>query len=360
MTPTTRHPLPAHGGNLAEIARAYGVDEASLIDFSANINPLGLPESVRNVIENGADLLLHSMLAAAEQDGDGWKVTVCTKSGLTEMQTKVLIDCTGDADVVAIAGLELNIPESCQPATQVCQASGYDVNSLDLAAIDRAFVEAVAAGEVEPEDGGWRIDQPAVSGWLRKGGRNANHVRCTDARDSLGRTKLEVEGRRGVYRLYHFLRKHPGLESLRIDYATPECGVRETATIMGKETVTLEDYSTGRKWDDAVCYSFYPIDLHGIDSHEWQAWPLKKGTVPTVPRGALLPRDSRNLIAAGRCISSDRLANSSLRIEATCMATGQAAGVMAALSARTGVEVESLDLAEIRAMLQDHGAIVPE
>ena len=59
MTPTTRHPLPAHGGNLAEIARAYGVDEASLIDFSANINPLGQPESVKDVIENGADLLLH-------------------------------------------------------------------------------------------------------------------------------------------------------------------------------------------------------------------------------------------------------------------------------------------------------------
>ena len=312
------------------------------------------------VLDSGADLLLHSMLAAAEQDGDGWKVTVCTKSGLTEMRAKVLIDCTGDADVVAIAGLELNIPENCQPATQVCQASGYDVNSLDLEAIDRAFVEAIAAGEVKPEDGGWRIDQPAVSGWIRKGGRNANHVRCRDARVSLGRTKLEAEGRRGVYRLYHFLRKQPGLENLRIDFASPECGVRETATIMGKETVTLDDYSSGRKWDDAICYSFYPIDLHGIDSQEWQAWPLKKGTVPTVPRGALLPRDSRNLMAAGRCISSDRLANSSLRIEATCMATGQAAGVMAALSARTGVEVESLDLAESHAMLQEHGAIIPE
>lgn len=59
MTDPPSCALPRHGGNLAEIARAYGVDEASLIDFSANINPLGQPESVRNVIENGADLLLH-------------------------------------------------------------------------------------------------------------------------------------------------------------------------------------------------------------------------------------------------------------------------------------------------------------
>jgi len=113
-------------------------------------------------------------------------------------------------------------------------------------------------------------------------------------------------------------------------------------------------------WDDALCYSFYPIDLHGMDSAEWQAWPLEEGAVPTVPRGALLPRGGQNLMAAGRCISSDRLANSALRIQATCMATGQAAGAMAAMSARSGVDVGSLDIAEVRALLREHGAITPE
>ena len=110
----------------------------------------------------------------------------------------------------------------------------------------------------------------------------------------------------------------------------PECGIRETVTIQGEATITHEDYVSGRLWQDAVCYSFYPIDLHyarggGIDTR-----PLQPGTVPTVPRGALVPRGSRRLLAAGRCLSSDREANSALRVQATCMACGQAAAVLAA------------------------------
>jgi hypothetical protein len=82
--------------------------------------------------------------------------------------------------------------------------------------------------------------------------------------------------------------------------------------------------------------------------------------VPTVPRGALLPEGSRNFLVAGRCLSSDRLANSALRVQATCMATGQAAGAMAALSAAKGADPEQLSLADVHALLREHGAIVPE
>lgn len=311
------------------------------------------------VLGAGADLWLHAMVGQAGQEVGGWLLQICTKCGLTEAETKVLVDCTGDADVVSIAGLPVNIPEACQPATSICRASGYNLEELDLAAIDQAFTEAVSRGEVKPEDGCWRIDAANVSSWLRSAGANANHIRCRDGRTTAGRTELEVEGRRSVYRLYRFLRRQPGLENLRIDWAAPEVGVRETATIIGEETVTLEDYTEGRYWEDAVCYSFYPIDLHGIDSQEWQAWPLKKGVVPTVPRGALLPRDSRNLMVAGRCISSDRLANSALRIQATCMATGQAAGAMGALAGKADREVRSLSIEAIRELLREHGAIVP-
>ncbi|MFA6666565.1 MAG: FAD-dependent oxidoreductase, partial [Armatimonadota bacterium] len=84
-----------------------------------------------------------------------------------------------------------------------------------------------------------------------------------------------------------------------------------------------------------------------------------KGIVPTIPRGAMLPQDSKNLIAAGRCLSSDRLADSALRTQATCMATGQAAGAMAALAVQTGKDVEALCINEIHTLLKAHAAIVP-
>jgi len=73
----------------------------------------------------------------------------------------------------------------------------------------------------------------------------------------------------------------------------------------------------------------------------------------------VLPINSRNFIVAGRCISSDRMANSALRTQASCMAMGQAAGVMGALSAKTGKEVSDLNMDFIYSLLEKHDAIIP-
>jgi hypothetical protein len=107
----------------------------------------------------------------------------------------------------------------------------------------------------------------------------------------------------------------------------------------------------------AVAHAFYPIDLH----YEGGVTPkhLREGVVATIPLGALLPQGGKNLLVAGRCLSSDQLANSALRVQASCMAMGQAAGVAAALAARTGVTPARVPLADIRRELVRHGAIVP-
>ena len=81
--------------------------------------------------------------------------------------------------------------------------------------------------------------------------------------------------------------------------------------------------------------------------------------IPTVPLGALVPKNSRNIIVAGRCVSSDRLANSGLRVQAPCMAMGQAAGVAAALAAQQKTTPLDVPLEDIRRVLGKHGAIVP-
>lgn len=313
------------------------------------------------VLDAGVELLLHTMLAATEKLERGWQVTICTKSGLTNLRANVLIDCTGDASAAAMSGCPLLVPDACQPATMTCRLSGYSVEALDFQALNQAFREAVQRGELKAEDACQRTDRPMVEGWLRNKGVNASHVRADmDARTSQGRTRLEVEGRRAVRRLTRWLRRQGGLENLRVDSLGPEIGVRETVRIEGEALITLEDYTSGRVWPEALCYAFYPIDQHGMDTAEWQAWPLEHGTVPTVPRGALIPRRSADLLAAGRIISSDRLALSALRVQATCMATGQAAGAMAALSADSGAAASELDMADIKDLLREHGAIVPE
>ena len=308
------------------------------------------------VLGAGVEMLLHAMIAGAAWNGDGWDVTVCTKSGLQPVRCRVLIDCTGDANAVSLAGFPVDQPDECQPGTLALRIGGYDVDALDMERISDAYKAAVREGVLNETDLWQGLD--AAPGFLRGHGRNSNHVVGIYAATSEDRTQAEIEGRRLLLRLYRFFRSQPGLEGLRIEEICPEVGIREGGIIRGKKTITHDDYWGGRVWDDAVCYSFYPIDLHlpvGVDTRR-----LPGGVVPTIPRGAMLPEGSRGLVAAGRCISGDRLANSAYRVEATCMATGQAAGAMAALSAERGVDVEALPIGDVHDLLRAHDAVVPD
>lgn len=308
------------------------------------------------VLDAGVEMLLHAMVAGVAWNSDGWEVTLCTKGGLCSVRCSVLVDCTGDANAVALAGFPADQPHECQPGTVALRIGGYDVDALDMQRISDAYKEAVREGVLQESDLWGGLE--AAPGFLRGHGRNSNHVVGIHAATSEERTHAEVEGRRVALRLYRFFRTQPGLEGLRIEDLGGEVGIREGGIIRGKKTITHDDYWGGRLWDDAVCYSFYPIDLHlpvGVDTRR-----LPEGVVPTIPRGAMLPEGSERLVAAGRCISGDRLANSAYRVEATCMATGQAAGAMAALAAERGIDVELLPIGDIHSMLRDHGAIVPD
>ncbi len=195
---------------------------------------------------------------------------------------------------------------------------------------------------------------------MKKRGHNANHLRVANAETSEGRSSAEIAGRKALLRMYRFMRKQTGLQNFRSDWLCPEVGIRETVRIKGKATITVADYESGKFYEDALCYAFYPIDEHLNDGKGINSRPLKKDVLPTIPRGALLPAGSRLLIVAGRCLSSDREANSALRVECPCMAMGQAAGAMAALGARSGIDPGELPMADIYEILRAHGAIIPE
>ena len=137
----------------------------------------------------------------------------------------------------------------------------------------------------------------------------------------------------------------------------PEAAFRESYRILGETVITREDYASGRRYEDAVCHAFYPIDLH--TQYGVRPKPLANGVVPTVPLRVLVPKGSRNILVAGRSVSSDRLANSGLRVQASCMAMGQAAGVTATLAAQRQTTPLEVPFDEIRRVLRDHGAIVP-
>jgi len=303
----------------------------------------------------GVDILLHSMPSSATYENGAWNLGLCTKTGLQSVRAKVLVDGTGDANMVTLAGLGVERNPELQAATLVVQVGGYDAGALDYETIQKAFEQEVAAGRLKHTDPGW--GRGHVDFFLKSYGGNRIHVAGVDARTSEGKTEAEIEGRKAMMRLLRFCRKQPGLEGFRILSCAMECGIRETATIKGRKKITVQDYEGGRLWEDAVCYSFYTIDIHRAD--HIKGHPIGPGILPTIPLGAMLPEGSRALVVAGRCIAGDWEANSAYRVEASCMAMGQAAGAVAALAARRDGDIDAVPLPELRAFLREHGAIVP-
>ena len=307
------------------------------------------------LLDAGVEILLHAMPAIVRSEAEGWTLSICTKTGLRDVHAGIVVDCTGDANVVELAGFPLKRNPEIQAATLVVNVDGYDAEKLDYDAIQAAFEAEVAAGRMRHTDPGWQRGR--FDFFLRSHGGNRIHLPGVDARTSEDKTHAEIEGRKAMLRILRFCRKQPGLENFTITYCAPECGIRETVTIHGKKTVTIPDYESGRLWDDAVCYSFYPVDLHRADHIEGRS--IQRGVYPSIPLGALLPVGSRRIAVAGRCAAGDWEANSSYRVEASCMAMGQAAGAAAALAAGRGCDFEDVPMDDIRDLLRRHGAIVP-
>jgi hypothetical protein len=304
-------------------------------------------------VKAGVRLRYYEFPVAIEQAGDGWKVRLAGKGTGVEVVAKQLVDCTGNASVVGMTGLPRQREQTTQPGTLIYRLGGYDAATLDMKAIQTKAAAAVKAGALKPTD-----FNGSIAGFLRNGGENAMHVPGADSSTSETHTAANIRGRQSLLRMMRFLKQQPGFASLQIERLQPETGVRETFRIVGETTVTVDDYVAGRVFEDAVAHSFYPIDLHV--EHGVKPEHLKEGVVPTIPRGALIPKSSKNLMVAGRCLGSDRLANSALRVQASCMAMGQAAGVTAALAARAGATPLQVPLADIRCVLIEHGAIVPK
>ena len=94
---------------------------------------------------------------------------------------------------------------------------------------------------------------------------------------------------------------------------------------------------------------FSSIDLH--DENGVKPQKLPHGKVPTIPRGALIPKGSKNIMVAGRCLSSDRLANSAARVQASSMGMGQAAAVTAVLAAQGKTTPSEVPLEKILSLI---------
>jgi hypothetical protein len=307
------------------VKKAVELDGGSLPDFSkvptrhwmnqVRVNPFVYALLAEEAcVQAGVTIAYYESPLSVGRTNSGWTVDTVGPGTHRRATCKQIVDCTGGATVVGMLGLPRLRGEETQPGSFLYKLGG--VNAVGRKGLDQLYVHGA------------------------------------DSSTSITLTQANMAGRKS---LLGKLRSQKG--KARLLHMQPETAHRESYRIQGETVITVDDYTSGRVFDDAVCYAFYPVDLHtrrGV-----RPKPLARGTVPTVPLRALIPKGSRNLIVAGRCVSSDRLANSGLRVQASCMAMGQAAGATAALAAATGATPLAVPLADIRKMLRKHGAIVP-
>lgn len=304
-------------------------------------------------VEAGVNLRYYETPTKIEFKNGFWEMETVGKGITTKIKCKQIIDCSGNAIAANIAGFDLLRESETQPGTLIFRLGGYDMEALDLDMIKREYEEAIDRGQLVREE-----FRGNIVGLLSTKGDNIQHIRGADSTTSESHTVANIQARSSLLKHLKFLRGLPGCENIVIEDMRTEIGIRETYRIDGLYQITHEDYTSGKVFEDSLSYSYYPIDLHIIE-HGVTPKQLSEGVVATVPLRALIPKNSKNFMVAGRCLSSDRLANSALRVQGSSMAMGQAAGATAVIACQRNVSPADVPLDEVRDLLRSHGAIVP-
>ena len=123
--------------------------------------------------------------------------------------------------------------------------------------------------------------------------------------------------------------------------------------------MTSDDIRSQRQFDDVIAQACYQIDIHNPKDAGSTIVRVPEGSHYDIPFRSLIPCNCDNLLVAGRCVSATHEALAAIRVQHICRAMGQAAGVSAAIAAKSGKMVINIPIEKIRASLADIGAILP-
>jgi hypothetical protein len=283
-------------------------------------------------------------------------VQIANKDGLVNVEAKMVIDCTGDADVVAWAGAPFAQNAEVQPLTLHFRI-GHVKKSLELGKNCRAaLAKAQQRGELPLYYGPGLIfaygdDEVYIHG-----------VRVpADPTSAADLTRAEMQGRADAWAMFQaWKRDVPGFEQAYFIEAYPWIGVRESRRLMGQYVLTEDDLMKGHRFDDAIATGCWYLDLHPNKTTIGSAndfEPTKVQPEPyDIPYRSLLPQKIENLLVAGRCHSATRGAHASTRVTATAMAMGEAAGMAAAMAIKARRGLPEINGVKVREALKALGA----
>lgn len=357
---------------LERLVRSGGAVEPSLA--TGYVVPFD-PEAFKGVAldlldDAGVRFLLHAFATEPVADGSLRGVVFETKSGPLVVRARAVVDCTGDGDIAARAGATCEIGREqdglVQPMTLM-----FRIVEFQRAAF-QAYVRehpdqwrgvhglwdlvqrATEAGELDlPREDILFFGTPHE----REVSVNSTRVTRVLGTNVWDLSYAEWESRRQMRQIAAFLRKYvPGFESSYVAQSGVHVGVRETRRILGEYQLTADDLLSARKFDDVIARGSYPVDIHNPEGKGTVLKRLPPGQAYDIPLRALLPQGVDGLVVAGRCLSGTHEAHSSYRVMPIAMATGQAAGVCAALAAARGRGPRDVAASEVQEELRRQGA----
>lgn len=328
--------------------------------------------------ESGADFLFHTkVIDAIVEDGAVRSAVCASQSGVWAVRAKVFVDATGNGDVAVQAGAPFEKGDAAgrlMPASLLSSWSGIDWARWrkESPRIPQPFGAELARAAA---DGLFKEPDLHMTGLYAfpDGFATANvgHVFGLDGTDERSLTKGYLRGRESMQEYQRYFREYlkRGLENVRLMETAAFMGVRETRRILGDYVMTLDDYMRRAVFPDEIGRYAYPIDIHpssadkaAYERHREEfdrLYKYGKGESYGIPYRVLCAKGVKNLLVAGRCVSTDQKVQASIRVMPACYLTGQAAGFAAAMAADGAGDVHAVDVPRLQRKLADFGAYLP-
>ena len=355
--------IPAHPGFPARLATALarvgaaGAPESAGRVFYLPIRPPLLAAFLERLCASTRDLTFRRRATLvdarlADEVGEPSQLRVRSRQdGESSIDACVVIDASGEAITAHLGGAETAMAsaEILQRPSFIFRLTG--VESDDLTGFSRLRVTAAVAHAAQRGN----LPPDCASVVLRSDGTPGCYYATLtlpplDERplallDPQYLEALRNRARESAESIVEFLRgAQPGFAHARIADWPARVGVRETRRLVGHVVISDEDVLRGRRRDDEVALSTWPIELWEDHRRPHLLYPDAPSSVPL---GALVSRTHPMLGVAGRCLSSSHEALGALRMIGTALATGEAIGVAAALAADANTALAAIAPARI-------------
>lgn len=315
------------------------------------------------ITEAGVDVLFHTAVFDVTTEANQVKsVSLVSKSGVMEVKADFFVDATGDGDLMAKAGCEFQMgrdeDELCQPMTTCFRMSNVDI---ELFKKEEAHLQALY--KQYREEG--RIKNPRENILVFFGiGEGILHLNTTrivkhNPVDIFDISRAEIEARRQVREMAEFLQANA--ESCRnstIIAIANEIGIRESRKLKGMYVLTGDDLKNRVQFEDTIALGNYNIDIHNPAGTGTTIIRFKENEYYYIPYRSLVPKEYKNLLVAGRCISATHEAQSAVRIMPICSCLGEAAGMAVSVAYHSGQNTHTVDVTEVRRKLKEAGAAI--